>query len=118
MVFRRRPRPQWFAYFPTRTAWVQRSTGTTDKATAQAMERMLIALGPRGKRDWKLLDAVLADTLTLGALYDAWQHDALEQLRARLNDVDVAMHLAAWQSWLGDRIAPDTAAHYLAYLRT
>jgi len=118
MVFRRRPRPQWFVYFPTRTGWVQRSTGTSHKATAQAMERMLIALGPRGKRDWEVLDAVLAEEITLGALFDAWQRDDLDGLRARLKDVDLTEYLGPWQAWLGDRITPDTMSHYLAYLRT
>src|SRR5688500_364817 len=118
MVFRRRPRPQWFLYFPTRTGWVQRSSGTTDKATASAMARMLAALGPRGSRDWELLDAVLAEQLTLGALYDAWTRDDLDGLRARLNDVDLTQHIDAWQAWLGDRVRPDTAGHYRTYLAT
>jgi integrase len=118
MVFRRQPRPHWYVYLPTRTGWVQRSTGTTDKRTALAMERMLLDLGPKGKRAWDLLDAVLADDVTLGELYDAWQANDLDGLRARRADVDLTEHLNGWQTWLTDRIAPDTAAHYLAYVRT
>ena len=52
MVFRRRPRPQWFVYFPTRTGWIQRSTGTSDKATAQAVERVF-----RGLDRWAVGEA-------------------------------------------------------------
>ncbi len=82
------------------------------------MAQMLAALGPRGTPDWELLDAVLADTVTIGTLYDAWQHDDLAGLRARLTDIDVTGHIDGWQRWLGDRVAPDTAQHYLVYLTT
>jgi integrase len=79
---------------------------------------MLEELGPKGARAWDLLDAVRDHELSLGALYDAWSRDDLAGLRSRQADVDLTSHLPAWQAWLGDRIAPDTAAHYLAYLRT
>ena len=102
----------------TRTGWMQRSTGTSDRATAKAIERMLVDLGPKGKRAWDLLEDVAADRLALGALYDAWRADDLESLRARRVDVDLAAELAGWQAWLRDRVSQDTAAHYLAYVRT
>jgi hypothetical protein len=56
---------------PTRTGCIKRSTGSTDRATARAIERMLHALGPQGARAWDLLDSVAERTLSLGALYDA-----------------------------------------------
>jgi hypothetical protein len=61
---------------------------------------------------------VLAGQLGFGELYDAYHRDELDNLRHRLDDVDLADHLAAWQAWFTDRIAADTAAHYLAYVRT
>jgi hypothetical protein len=68
----------------SRTGWVQRPTGTSDKPRVQAIERMLVALGQAGKRDWELLDAVLVGQLPLAGLYDAWRVDDLEGLRQRL----------------------------------
>lgn len=84
MVFRRRGRPTFYVRLPTRTGWERRSTGTADRATAKAIERILEDLGPRGKRAWDLLDAVHEDTLSLGELFDAWRMDDLERLRRRV----------------------------------
>jgi integrase len=118
MVFRRRPRRTWYVYLPTRTGWVQRSTATTDRSTAQAIERMLLELGPRGKRAWDLLDPVYQNRLALGVLFDAWRMNDLEGLRSRMADVDLTSHIPAWRAWLSDRAKPDTIQHYEAYLRT
>ncbi|HLQ23574.1 MAG TPA: hypothetical protein VK132_10220 [Gemmatimonadales bacterium] len=71
MVYRRKGKPEYYVAAPTRTGWVKRSTGSIDRGTARAMERMLQALGPRGARAWDLLDAVADRTLSLGDLYDA-----------------------------------------------
>ena len=118
MVYRRRGRPTYYLKLPTRTGWIQRSTGTSDRATAKAIERMLVDLGPKGTRAWDLLDDVAADRLTLGELYDAWKADDLAGLRARRVDVDLVGEVAGWQGWLRDRVARDTAERYLAHLRT
>jgi hypothetical protein len=58
MVFRRGSRATFYLWLPTRTGREQRSTGTTDRATAKAMARMVEDLGPKGKRAWDLLDDV------------------------------------------------------------
>ncbi len=50
MVYRRKHRKTLDVAVPTRTGWIKRSTGTTDRATARAMERMLAQLGPYGAR--------------------------------------------------------------------
>ena len=118
MVYHRQGRPTYYLKLPTRTGWIQRSTGTSDRATAKAIERMLVDLGPKGKRAWDLLDDVAADRLTLGELFDAWSNDDLAGLRARRVDVDLSGEVAGWQGWLRDRVAPETGSHYLAHLRT
>jgi integrase len=118
MVFRRHGRPTFYLKLPTRTGWVQRSTDTSDRATARAMARMLVELGRHGSRAWDLLDAVLENRLTLGALFDTWKMDDLEGLRSRMRDVDLTSHIPAWLAWLADRIRSDTAQHYEAHLRT
>jgi hypothetical protein len=71
MVYRRKHRRTLDVAVPTRTGWIKRSTGTTDRATARAMERMLAQLGPSGARAWDFLDVVVAKQLSLGALFDA-----------------------------------------------
>ncbi len=118
MVYKRTDRPTWFLAVPTPHGWVKRSTGTTHKPTAMAMERMLEVLGPKGRREWDLLGAVVDGTLSLGALFDAYRENDLEGLRGRLEEVDLAEHVERWQEWLMDRIRPDTRTHYLAHLRT
>ncbi len=97
-------RASWDVAVPIRTGWIKRSMGTTDRATARAMERMLAQLGPYGARAWDLLDAVLAKRLSLGALFDAYRNDDLDGLRARLTDVDLAAHIPSWEAWLADRV--------------
>lgn len=118
MVYKRNERDAWFVAVPTRHGRVKRSTGTAHKSTAVGMERMLDVLGPKGRRDWDLLERVVDGTLTLGRLYDAYVNNDLETLRARLADADLAEHVPSWLLWLGDRVSADTRAHYEAHLRT
>ncbi len=93
MVYRRKHRKTSDVAVPTRTGWIKRSTGTSDRATARAMERMLAQLGPYGARAWDLIDPIVAKRLSLGALFDAYRNDDLDALRARLTDVDLAEHV-------------------------
>jgi integrase len=79
---------------------VIRSTGTADRRTAKNMERMLEDLGPRGRREWDLLDAVVDGRITLGDLYDAHSGNRLGELRERLRDIDLAQYLDAWTAWV------------------
>ncbi len=119
MVYHRIGREAWFVEVPTRFGRrIKRSTGTAHRGTAIAIERMLIALGPKGRRDWELLERVAAGTLELGTLYDAWQRNDLDGLRRQLDDVDLAAHVAGWSAWLADRVKPATADHYSAHLAT
>jgi integrase len=117
MVYRRKGKPEYYLAVPTRHGWLKRSAGTTDKATARAMERMLGALGPRGARAGDLLDSVADRTLALGDLYDAWRSNDLDGLRARRTDVDLAGHVDGWAAWLADRVKPVTVESYLAHVR-
>jgi integrase len=118
MVYRRKDHDAWFVAVPTRSGRVKRSTRTTHRATARAIERMLEELGPKGLRAWDLLDRVEANTLTLGTLFDAFRNNDLDGLRARLADVDLGDHVDGWQQWLGDRVKRDTIEHYVTQLRT
>jgi len=118
VVYRRKERDAWFVAVPTPHGRVKRSTGTTHRPTAVAMERMLVALGPKGRRAWDLIERVVDGTLTLGTLYDTYANNDLEGLRARLADADLAQHIDGWLAWLADRVSADTRPHYAAHLAT
>ena len=98
MVYRRKNgRGTWLVAVPTPHGRVKRFTGTNHKPTAKAIERMLIALGPKGQRAWNLLEMVEKDTLALGVLYDAYANSDLDGLRARLQDTNLAEHVEGWE---------------------
>lgn len=116
--WKRKGRSIYWLSLPTRHGWKDKSTGTRDKPTARAMERMLDELGPRGKRAWDLLDRVAANTLSLGELYDAYRANDLNGLRDRLEDVDLNAYVTPWQEHLAGRLSQGERARYLAHLRT
>lgn len=109
----------WRIYVPTQAGGTKlRSTGTRDKATARSMERMVLDLGPRGKREWDLLAAVTGGSLKLGALFDAYRRNELGLLRSQLADVDLATYLDRWQRWLAGRVRDEGALRYQRHLAT
>ncbi len=90
MPYKNGKRKTWVVSVPTKVgSFVRRSTGTTHRATAVRIEHMLVDLGPRGRRMFDLVDAVLENQLTLGALLDAWDSNDLDGLRNRLKDVNL-----------------------------
>lgn len=91
--------------------------GTDDRPTALKIEGMIRQLA--GKRDWRLLEAAVQGPLTVGRLYDEWVQGeaALEALRARLDDIDLSEHVAAWKEWAHRRASRPTVAKYEAQLR-
>ena len=99
--------------------WVNKTTGSTDKRLAVRIARMLDHLGPQGTRQVDLLDLVIEKRLSVGQLYDAYAADDLDELRARLRNVDLSEHIAAWRATLrGRHLAEDTVAHYELYARS
>lgn len=107
----------WRVKVPTRFGWVDRSTGSRDKAMAKAMDRMLEDLGPKGKRAWDLLDRVADSTLSLGRLYDAWRVAELDTLRAVLADVDLGPYVERWRDYLAGRISDGERDRYVHHVR-
>ena len=118
MPYRRKGSSAWYTNVATRTGWTCRSTGTRDKPTARAMERMLADIGPKGKRDWDLLDALATGRLTMGDLFDAYRIWDLDGLRDRMQDVDLEPKIADWQEELKGRVALETRRRYLVHLRS
>ncbi|MGI9076845.1 MAG: tyrosine-type recombinase/integrase [Gemmatimonadaceae bacterium] len=112
MVYRRKNRTAWFVAVPTPHGWVKRSTGTAHKPTAIAIERMLTVLGPKGRREWDVLERVANNSLALGVLFDAYCRNDLDRLRAEQNDLDLEPHVAIWLERIREKVAPETARHY------
>jgi integrase len=110
MPFRRPNSPHWYVQLSTPGGSIRKSTGTPDRATARAIERALHELVHR--RVWDLLNAMLDDRITVGELYDAVRHRAEDDLRAKVNDVDLEPLIPAWEEVQKADIAPDTMAHY------
>ena len=119
LYLRGRGRVWWYVSVPRRSrGWVKRACGTKDRQTARAMKRMLEELGPTGRRDWELLDAVCSNRLSVAELFDAYVANALDVLRAQLNDVDLEPYVDQWVDVLKASLAADTVAHYELYVRS
>jgi integrase len=95
---------------------IRKSTGTSDRATARAIERALHDLVNR--REWELLNAMADDKVSIGELYDAVRTREEDALRARLNDVDLEPHVIQWAELHKADVAADTIAHYVYAVRT
>jgi integrase len=109
----------YYVGVPTRAGvWVKRTTGTRDKSLARAVARMIDDLGPKGRRAWVFLDAVAANTLPVGDLYDAYTTGDLDGLHARMQDVDLEPSVTPWLKATGSRVVTDTIEHYGLYVRS
>jgi len=83
-------------YVPTRSGFVQRSTGTSNKTLARKMSAMVRVL--RDERQWWLLDAIRERRISVAQLYDHHASNTLDSLRAELSDADMVRHLDAWEA--------------------
>lgn len=117
--FRPKGRTIWRLKVPNRHGgWADKSTGTRDKLTANAMERMVRDLGPQGKREWDLLDAVHDGRVSLGDLFDAHRMGDLQGLRARLDDVDLRPLIARWEAAETARGKAENAKRYRVHVES
>lgn len=128
MVYRRRwkdkagkvrHRKSW--YFDGRRedgGWEQVCTFTPDKRLGGKMEAMWSELAER-HRAWDILNRVLAGELTVARLSDLWAdtRQDVEEVRRRLEDVDVTPIVAEWFAAYRGTVAPDTADHALVHVR-
>jgi hypothetical protein len=64
---------------------------------------MLADLGPKGKRAWDVLEAVLSNRIRIGDLYDAYRNNDLDHLRERMRDVDLEPKIADGKNGSTDR---------------
>lgn len=117
MSFKRKGRPSRYFQAKRRFGFKQLCTFTTDKLTADRIEHMWGALA--NKRAWDLLEPVLAEPETIGALYDLWDATShnLEEMRRRRDDVDVEPLVAEWHTVYETHVEQDTADHALTHVR-
>lgn len=117
MVFRRRPRPNWYFQARTETGRKSLGTGTSSKQLAGKVEAMWETLAVE-HRAWDILNRVLGGTLAIGTLYDRWQ-DAKQNiaaLRRHLEDVDVMAHLPEFLEKQARHVKADSLAHTKAHI--
>jgi integrase/recombinase XerC len=98
--------------------WIARTCETRDRALGKSIGRMVDELAHRGKQSWDLLDAVARGGLSLPTLYAAYSMGRLDELRDRMNDVDLSPIVDEWLESLRGRLAPDTIEHYRVHIRT
>ncbi len=103
----------------TRAEPAIRTTSTTNKRLANAMDVMISHLGPAGSRAWDLLDRVTLNELTVPKLYDAYAkaNRDVEQTRVLLNQLDLAGLLPAYKDFCQStlrKISDDTRRRYIA----
>lgn len=115
MVWRHKGKAGYYGKLPTRTGWKDLWLGTSDRDTAESIQRMLDEL--RHQRKWALLEAI-GPRLKVGRLYDAYQQGTLSTLLAEMEDVDLAPKVADWQRAIANTTREQTAAQYLAQVRT
>lgn len=115
MVYRKENSRCWMLTITTREkTYVRRSSGTWDRVTADGMQEMLNALSRRGSRDWDLVDAVLAKRVSVAVAYDYYIRGALDELRAKLADLDLAPDVDAWERDIRRELAKESARKYVA----
>ena len=109
----------FFVYVPKRSGGrAVRTTGTTDRQTARNMDEMIRRLSAR--REWDFIEAIHNERLSVAELYDADASNGLDDLRARLSDVDLRDFIVGWLDGVRTRTSPssDTAEHYASAVRT
>jgi integrase len=115
MVWRHKGKAGFYGKLPTRTGWKDLWLGTSDRDTAESIQRMLDEL--RHQRKWDLLDAV-GKRLKVGRLYDAYQQGTLDSLLSEMADLDLAPKVIDWQRAIANTTRQQTAAQYLSQVRT
>lgn len=122
--------------------WVKRTTGTKDKLTARAIDRMIEQLGAQGKHAWDVLEMVTVTPprWTLSELWRRWSAvttervdgdsgereepspaERIKALRAQLVEIDLEPLVDKFLKVMegpSSGISADTAAHYVAGVRT
>jgi len=113
MVYLRRGSSRfWFTIRTRGGEYVHVSTRVRDRGTAEAIESMFTVLGDKGQRRWDLIEGVIAGRCTAAELYDHFIGGTLDQLRARLDDVDLAPAVTKWRETIAQRHRGESVRKY------
>lgn len=118
MVFKRPGRKTYTFQARTATGWKQLGTRTANRTLAGKIEGMWDDLAKK-HRAWDILGQVLAGAVDIGQLHDLWvetRYD-VEEVRRRLNDVDLEPILAEFLAVHGRGVKPDSLEHVRVHLR-
>lgn len=74
---------------------IRASTGTRDIETAKAVRSMLRDL--KDKREWAILDAIVAKRFTLRDVFDAHRDNRLDEMVTELDDADLDPLVSEWE---------------------
>lgn len=120
--------------------WDKCSTGTRDRVTARAIDRMIETLGPRVKEAWEILETVTEkpQRWSLPELWRRWcavptrldestgeaiepsVDERIKALRAQLESIDLEPLVSKWREALSSAayaVSEDTADHYESAVR-
>lgn len=118
MAYTRDGRPTFYFQARTKHGWRLMSTRTPDRSLARKIEEMWEALATE-HRAWDCLEPVLQRQMKVGALFDLWRDAGrkVEELRRRLNDVDLEPLVADFLTVHGKKVKPDSLAHVEFHVR-
>jgi integrase len=119
MAYTRDGRPTYYFQARTKNGWRLMSTRTPDRALARKIEEMWETLANE-HRAWDLLEPVLQKQMKIGALFDAWRDSGrkVEELRRRLNDVDLSPLVADFLAVHKAKVKPDSLEHIEYHIRS
>lgn len=108
-------RRTWYLCIPKPDGSYHRPTsGTRDRATAVEMQAMIELFGSRGRRFTWLIEAMLPPLrLRVATVYDHYVADTLDELRATVEDVNLATAINAWEARIRKERAPETVRKYV-----
>lgn len=110
---------KFFVYVPTRSGGrAVRTTGTDDRSTAKAMDRMIHDLVAR--REWEFLDVIHEGRISVAEMFDYHTRNDLAALRDHLTDVDLQPFIIPWHEEVRSTTSEtsDTAQQYLTKVRS
>lgn len=121
-AFRRAGRKIWSVKVPdlANEGWVDRTTTTRDRLTAQRMQDAIDAVANQHPVPLDILGRLVDKSLGVPLFFSCYAESRgdLRALRAKLSDQDLLPLIDEWHAALRGRVADDTRAHYRAAVHT
>lgn len=119
MVYRRKGRRLYYGQLRTRHGWKQQCLHTPSKTLAAKIAAAWEELATE-HRAWDLLEPVIAEPSTIGALYDLWLDTGKNviEMRRRLADLDITPLVEDWHAVHKSHVKRESSAtQALAHVR-